>query len=149
MEKRKLVKKSYTVRLCMPNNINPFGLERKRSRVVKRTKYYPRRYIKSVESIGKKEAQCISIDSDNHLYLTNDYIVTHNTLLALAAALAQTVDGEMYNKILVSRPIIPMGNDLGFLPGSVEEKMAPWMQPIVDNLELLMMSRWEKKVTVE
>ena len=44
----------------------------------------------------------------------------------------------MYQKLLISRPIFPLGRDLGYLPGDVEEKLNPWMQPIFDNVELLM-----------
>ncbi|WP_455661840.1 PhoH family protein [Pradoshia sp.] len=62
---------------------------------------------------------------------------TGKTLLALAAGLLQTEDLSEYNKLLVSRPIVPMGKDLGFLPGEKEEKLRPWMQPIYDNLEYL------------
>ena len=62
---------------------------------------------------------------------------TGKTLLALAAGLLQTEDLGEYNKLLVSRPIVPMGKDLGFLPGEKEEKLRPWMQPIYDNLEYL------------
>jgi PhoH-like ATPase len=61
------------------------------------------------------------------------------TLIALAAALEQTIgEEEIYKKIIVSRPVQPMGRDIGFLPGTLEEKMAPWVAPIKDNLEFLM-----------
>jgi len=60
------------------------------------------------------------------------------TLIALAAALEQTLEQEIYKKIIVSRPVQPMGRDIGFLPGTLEEKMAPWVAPIKDNLEYLM-----------
>jgi len=63
---------------------------------------------------------------------------TGKTLLAIAAALRKTLDEKAYRKILVSRPVIPLGRDIGFLPGSKEEKLSPWMQPIFDNLEFLM-----------
>ncbi|NTV51958.1 MAG: PhoH family protein [Candidatus Firestonebacteria bacterium] len=63
---------------------------------------------------------------------------TGKTLLAVAAALRKTLDEKAYRKILVSRPVIPLGRDIGFLPGSKEEKLQPWMQPIFDNLEFLM-----------
>lgn len=62
---------------------------------------------------------------------------TGKTLLALTAGLLKTQDEGKYKKLLVARPIIPMGRDLGFLPGDKEEKMRPWMQPIYDNLEFL------------
>lgn len=62
---------------------------------------------------------------------------TGKTLLALAAALYQTEDLRRYKKLLVARPIVPVGKDIGYLPGEKEEKLRPWMQPIYDNLEYL------------
>lgn len=62
---------------------------------------------------------------------------TGKTLLALAAALRKVFDDAVYNRILVSRPIVPLGRDIGYLPGSKEEKLFHWMQPIYDNLEFL------------
>ena len=63
---------------------------------------------------------------------------TGKTLLALAAALEQTIQTEAYERILVSRPIIPFGNDIGYLPGDKDEKISVWMQPIFDNLDYLL-----------
>ena len=60
------------------------------------------------------------------------------TLLALAAALELVLTKNTYEKILVSRPIIPLGKDLGYLPGDKDEKMLHWMHPIFDNLDYLM-----------
>ena len=62
---------------------------------------------------------------------------TGKTLLALAAGLKRTTEDGVYTRMLVSRPIMPLGRDLGFLPGDVDEKLNPWMQPIYDNLEFL------------
>lgn len=62
---------------------------------------------------------------------------TGKTLLAIAAGLAKTVDEGVYQRLLVSRPIFPMGKDIGFLPGDIEEKLNPWMQPIYDNIDFL------------
>ena len=62
---------------------------------------------------------------------------TGKTLLAIAAGLRKTSDDEAYQRLLVSRPVFPMGKDIGFLPGDVEEKLKPWMQPIFDNVEYL------------
>lgn len=62
---------------------------------------------------------------------------TGKTLLAIAAGLHCVTEAERYNQLLVTRPVCPMGRDLGFLPGDVEEKLAPWMQPIYDNIELI------------
>ena len=63
---------------------------------------------------------------------------TGKTLLALAAGLEATVNFRRYDRILVSRPIIPMGKDIGYLPGDKDEKLAHWMQPIFDNLTFLL-----------
>lgn len=63
---------------------------------------------------------------------------TGKTLLALAAGLTMTLDDERYEKLLVSRPVIPLGRDIGYLPGTKDEKMKLWMQPIFDNLSYLM-----------
>jgi PhoH-like ATPase len=63
---------------------------------------------------------------------------TGKTLLAIAAGLHKTAEENVYNRLLVSRPVFPMGRDLGFLPGDIEEKLTPWMQPIFDNVELLL-----------
>ena len=60
------------------------------------------------------------------------------TLLAIAAGLQQVVETEEYRRLVISRPIQPMGRDIGFLPGTMEEKMAPWVAPIQDNLQYLM-----------
>lgn len=73
---------------------------------------------------------------------------TGKTLLAVAAGLRQTVDEENYRKLLVSRPVFPMGKDIGYLPGTVEEKLNPWMQPIFDNLEFLFSIGNDKKQQV-
>lgn len=65
---------------------------------------------------------------------------TGKTLLAIAAGLLKSADAGTYNRLLISRPVFPMGRDLGFLPGDIDEKLAPWMQPIFDNVELLLSS---------
>lgn len=63
---------------------------------------------------------------------------TGKTLMALAAGLFKTLDEGRFQRLLVSRPIFPMGRDIGYLPGDVEQKLNPWMQPIFDNVEYLM-----------
>ena len=63
---------------------------------------------------------------------------TGKTILALAAGLEKVFEeGGKYNRLLITRPIVPLGNDLGYLPGDKEDKIRPWMQPIYDNLEYL------------
>jgi PhoH-like ATPase len=63
---------------------------------------------------------------------------TGKTLLAIACGLMKTLDEKKYRRVLVSRPIVPLGNDIGFLPGTKDEKLMNWMQPIFDNLEFIM-----------
>lgn len=79
---------------------------------------------------------------------------TGKTLLALAAGLQQTLDDGIYNEIIMTRATIPIGEDIGFLPGTEEEKMTPWMGALMDNLEVLTQSDshstdWEKESTQE
>ena len=70
---------------------------------------------------------------------------TGKTLLALAAGLHCVLNSGIYDRILVSRPIVPLGNDIGFLPGSKDAKLAGWMQPIFDNLDFLLGGEAERK----
>ena len=62
---------------------------------------------------------------------------TGKTLLALAAGLAQTLESKLYREIIMTRVTVPVGEDIGFLPGTEEEKMAPWMGALMDNMEVL------------
>ncbi len=62
---------------------------------------------------------------------------TGKTLLALAAGLAQTMDSQRYREIIMTRATVSVGEDIGFLPGTEEEKMTPWMGALTDNLEVL------------
>ena len=62
---------------------------------------------------------------------------TGKTLLTLAAAMAQTLDHQIYREIIMTRVTVPVGEDIGFLPGTEEEKMTPWMGALMDNLEVL------------
>lgn len=71
---------------------------------------------------------------------------TGKTLIALAAGLRAVSDEREYNRLLVSRPVFPLGRDIGYLPGDLEEKLKPWMQPIFDNIEYLFgMDRTRKR----
>ncbi len=75
---------------------------------------------------------------------------TGKTLLALAAGLAQVLDEKRYSEIIMTRATIPMGEDIGYLPGTEEEKMAPWMGALMDNLEVLTSSEsgeWGRAAT--
>ncbi|MDD5274468.1 MAG: PhoH family protein [Methylovulum sp.] len=76
---------------------------------------------------------------------------TGKTLLALAAGLVMTLEKKLYNEIVMTRETVPIGEDIGFLPGTEEEKMAPWMGALMDNLELLGsrsgQNEWEQGAT--
>ena len=71
---------------------------------------------------------------------------TGKTLMAIAAGLQKVTEEGVYQRLLISRPIFPLGRDIGYLPGDVEEKLTPWMQPIYDNVEFLMgLSKADRK----
>ncbi len=77
------------------------------------------------------------LDDDVKLVSLSGKAGTGKTLLAVAAGLEKIVNDNVYTKLLISRPVEPMGKDIGFLPGDMNEKLAPWMQPIKDNLDFL------------
>jgi PhoH-like ATPase len=85
------------------------------------------------------------LDPDVQLVTMVGQAGTGKTLLALAAGLEATVHYRRYERMLVSRPIIPMGKDLGYMPGDKDEKLMHWMQPIFDNLTLLMAGSGHKQ----
>lgn len=131
-----LCRKAFNLSVKLSNEIPIFSLDRKNILRIDRTKYFPKRYIENVEYIGKKEAQCIAVDSDEHLYLTNDFIVTHNTFLATAFAI-QDIRAKERSRIVLTRPVVESGENLGFLPGDVNEKVYPYMLPMYDCLDKL------------
>lgn len=83
------------------------------------------------------------LDDAVQVVTINGMAGTGKTLMALACGLKKVCDDAQYRKLLVSRPIFPMGKDVGFLPGDLEQKLNPWMKPIFDNLELLFSMRGE------
>lgn len=62
---------------------------------------------------------------------------TGKTLLAIAAGLQKVSEEKRYTRLLISRPVVPMGKDIGYLPGDMTEKLTPWMQPLYDNFDLI------------
>jgi PhoH-like ATPase len=76
---------------------------------------------------------------------------TGKTLLALAAGLVMTLEKKIYHEIIMTRETVSIGEDIGFLPGTEEEKMAPWMGALMDNLEMLGSrlgeNEWEQAAT--
>ena len=69
---------------------------------------------------------------------------TGKTLLALASGLYNILENKVYDRLLVSKPVIPMGKDIGYIPGGIEEKMRPWLQSIYDNLDFLFKGKGKK-----
>lgn len=115
-----------------------FRLQRKQNRVVKHDKYFPQRFITSIEYDGVEECVCIKLDSKDELYLTDNFIVTHNTACAVGLAVTSWLDGG-YDKIVITRPTIATdekegGRGIGYLPGDIKEKMDPYMRPIYDEM---------------
>lgn len=127
-------KLSYTISIKL-NNINPFLLSRKASAVKLRTKYFPIRYFKSIELVGKKYARCIMVEDPSHLYVTDRFIVTHNTSLAVLTALKllneKKTDGIVYIRNALEST---SSGKVGLLPGSLEERMAPYNVILFDKL---------------
>ncbi len=79
----------------------------------------------------------VLLDPDVHLVTLVGKAGTGKTLLAVAAGLQTVLEAKSFERLVVSRPIFPLGRDVGYLPGTLEEKLNPWMQPIFDNLEYI------------
>ena len=73
---------SFRIYCVFPDDIEPFKLVSKKEKFIKRTKYFPKRFIDQVVYKGEEEVRCISVTNPTHLYITDDYIVTHNTFIA-------------------------------------------------------------------
>ncbi|MGO9708971.1 MAG: PhoH family protein [Polyangiaceae bacterium] len=99
----------------------------------------PREGLMGVRPRNKEQSFAIDLLLDENIRLVTlvGKAGTGKTLLALAAGLKRTMEDGTYTRLLVSRPVMPLGRDIGFLPGDVDEKLNPWMQPIFDNLEFL------------
>lgn len=88
-------------------------------------------------NIEQRCAIDLLLRDDIHLVTLVGPAGTGKTLLALACGMKKVFDDNIYSRILISRPIVPLGKDIGYLPGTKEEKLYHWMQPIYDNLEFL------------
>lgn len=93
----------------------------------------------------RNKEQCFALDllldDDLKLVTLVGKAGTGKTLMAIAAGLQKSADERRYHRLLVSRPIFPLGRDIGYLPGDVEEKLNPWMKPVYDNVEFILDSR--------
>ena len=90
------------------------------------------------KNIEQRMAFELLLDPDVKLVALIGKAGTGKTLLALAAGLQMVIDEHKYNRLIVSRPVHPLGRDIGYLPGDIDEKIRPWMQPIFDNLEYIL-----------
>jgi PhoH-like ATPase len=103
----------------------------------------PRRPVFGVMARNVEQTMALELllDDEVKLITLTGGAGSGKTLLALAAGMTKVFQEERYDKLLVARPIVPMGRDIGFLPGEKEEKLSAWMQPIFDNLDYLLSTR--------
>jgi PhoH-like ATPase len=90
-----------------------------------------------------QQTMALDLLMDDHVKLVSliGSAGTGKTLLALAAGLAKTLNENVYQKLLCARPIMPLGRDIGYLPGDKDQKLTAWMQPIFDNIAYLLSNR--------
>lgn len=131
---KKQGKPNFLLTISLPPDIQPCRLQRKLKKFEPKTKYRPTRYISSIEKVGEEECQCILIDHPEHLYITNNFIVTHNTILSLGAGL-QAIEDQKYKKLILSKPMTQIGkHQLGILPGEASDKLRPFLVNYESNL---------------
>ncbi|MEC9372432.1 MAG: PIN domain-containing protein, partial [Planctomycetota bacterium] len=103
----------------------------------------PRKPVYGVLARNSQQTMALDLllDDEVKLVTLTGGAGTGKTLLALAAGMAKVFQEEAYDRLLVARPIMPMGRDIGYLPGDKDEKLSAWMQPIFDNLDYLVSAR--------
>ncbi len=100
----------------------------------------PKNSISGIKPLNREQEMALNLLLDDSISLVTlvGKAGTGKTLLAVAAGLYRVFHDDLYSKVLVSRPVIPFGKDIGYLPGDKEEKLSHWMQPIFDNLEYIL-----------
>ncbi|MEX1017180.1 MAG: PhoH family protein [Phycisphaeraceae bacterium] len=103
----------------------------------------PRKPVSGIMARNVQQTMALDLLLDDEIKLVTllGTAGTGKTLLAIAAGMAKVFTEERYDKLLVARPIMPMGRDIGYLPGTKDEKLEAWMQPIFDNLTYLLSTR--------
>ena len=103
----------------------------------------PRRPVFGLMARNLQQTMALDLllDDDVRLVSLLGTAGTGKTLLALAAGMSKVFNEQRYDKLLVARPIMPLGRDIGYLPGDKDEKLTAWMQPIFDNLAFLLSTR--------
>ena len=111
--------------------------------------YYKNQEIFGIKALNKEQAIAFDLLLDNNIKLVTlaGKAGTGKTLIAIAAGLTKVIEDNDFTRLVISRPIFPLGKDLGFLPGTKSEKLNPWMQPIYDNMEFLIMEKNEQEET--
>jgi len=101
----------------------------------------------NIKALNREQTFALELLLDDNIKLVtlSGKAGTGKTLLALAAGLFKVLESNTYNRLLVSRPVIPMGKDIGFLPGTKEDKLQPWMQAIFDNLDFILQKEKNSK----
>lgn len=111
----------------------------------------PRRPVFGIMARNMQQTMALDLllDDDIQLVTLLGRAGTGKTLLALAAGMTKVFNEERYDRLLVARPIMPLGRDIGYLPGDKDEKLSVWMQPIFDNLIFLLSNRGSRFESAE
>jgi PhoH-like ATPase len=123
------------------------GRFHKDENVVLPLQYYTGKPVWGISALNPEQEASFDILLDDNIKIVSLIGIagTGKTLLALAAGLKKVIEEEKYTRLVVTRPIFPLGKDIGYLPGTKKEKYNPWMQPIYDNMEILLHSHEKQK----
>ncbi len=114
------------------------GIGRSRNGLVSLVSRKPRAVL-GIKPLNDQQAMAFNLLLDDSISLVTlvGKAGTGKTLLAIAAGLLKVIEEKKYDRVLVSRPVIPMGKDIGYLPGDKDAKLSHWMQPVFDNLDMI------------
>ena len=138
---------------CSDNLQSAMGRYVKSENKIKKLQKYKDIWGLSANNKEQTFAMDLLFDRNVHILSLTGQAGTGKTLIAAACGLEQvlnkTREGGGYNKLIITRPVQPMGRDIGFLPGTIEEKMLPWIAPLRDNLEFLFGDRSAMEMHME
>jgi len=145
----------FALDLKIPRNPNEYvlannGLHKVSNNKIKRIKKDIKVWNISHKNLEQRCALDALMNPDIKLVTITGKAGSGKTLISVASMLEQSLNSREYDKMLIARPIVPMGNDIGYLPGDVNEKLGPWLQPIFDNMEVLLGNKkgnsWEELI---